>query len=294
MVRDTTWPSRLFHICNYTFLFTLVIACLYPFYYIFIYSISNPGEVAKGGMYFFPKGFTLHNYIELFKLQSMGMAALVSISRTVVGTIITIFATSMFAYALTKPNLRFRKFMYRVTLSSMYLSAGIIPWYVTMKSLGLKDSFLLYVIPSAISAFYLVLIKTYIEQLPSSLEESAMIDGAGVTTIFTRIILPLCVPVLAVIAIFSAVGQWNTWTDNFFLAPNLPTLQLVLLTYLTDQSSNMVALQSNMRTNMTVMEVTPRSIRMAITMVVTLPIIFVYPFFQRYFISGIMLGAVKG
>lgn len=294
MVRDTTWPSRLFAICNYVFLFSLVIICLYPFYYIFIYSISIPSEVARGGMYFFPRGFTLDNYGVLFKLQDMSTAAIVSVSRTVVGTAITLFASSMFAYALTKPNLRFRKMMYRVTLSTMYVNAGIIPWYITMKSIGLKDNFLLYVIPSAVSAFFLILIKTYMEQLPSSMEESAMMDGAGVFTVFTRIIFPLCVPVLAVVAIFSAVGQWNTWTDNFFLAPNLPTLQLVLLTYLTDQSASMMAMQSNMGGKITVMEVTPRSIRMTITMVVTLPIILVYPFFQRYFISGIMLGAVKG
>jgi len=294
MVRDTTWPSRLFAILNYVFLFSMVIICLYPFYYIFIYSISIPAEVAKGGMYFFPRGFTLDNYGVLFRLQDMSTAAIVSVSRTIVGTAITLFASSMFAYALTKSNLRFRKMMYRVTLSTMYVNAGIIPWYITMKSIGLKDNFLLYVIPSAVSAFFLILIKTYIEQLPSSMEESAMMDGAGVFTVFTRIIFPLCVPVLAVVAIFSAVGQWNTWTDNFFLAPNLPTLQLVLLTYLTDQSASMMAMQSNMGGNITVMEVTPRSIRMTITMVVTLPIILVYPFFQRYFISGIMLGAVKG
>jgi putative aldouronate transport system permease protein len=275
------------------FLFLLVLVCMYPFYYIFIYSISIPAEAAKSAIYFLPKGFTLQNYSEIFKLNHLAFSAFISLSRTIVGTIVTVFCSSMFAYALSKPNLQFRKFIYRITISTMYINAGIIPWYITMKSLGLKDNFLLYVLPSAIVAFYLVLIKTYIEQIPDSMEESAMIDGANVITIFFRIILPLCIPVLAVVAIFAAVGQWNAWTDNFFLGQKLPTLQLVLLTFLTDQSSNTFAMKSNM-SNVTVQQVTPTSIRMTVTMIVTLPIIFVYPFFQKYFISGIMVGAVKG
>jgi putative aldouronate transport system permease protein len=296
MAQRANWSNRLFNIFNYLFLLLLVVICIYPFYYIFIYSISIPDEASKHAIYLWPQGFTLTNYKQIFMLDELTKAAGISIARTVIGTAITVFCTSMFAYTLTKPQLKFRKTIYRITLSTMYMSAGIIPWYITMKELGLKDSFMLYVIPTAIIAFYLVLIKTYIEQIPDAMEESAMIDGANVLTIFLKIILPLSLPVLAVVAIFSAVNQWNTWTDNFFLAPNLPTMQLVLLNFLTDQTSNMMALKSNMATvsSMDVQQITPTSIRMTITMVATLPIIFVYPFFQRYFISGIMIGAVKG
>ncbi|HEY0829167.1 MAG TPA: carbohydrate ABC transporter permease [Bacilli bacterium] len=288
-------PQKLFDIGNHLFLMFLVLICIYPFYYIFIYSISIPTEAAKGGIYLVPKGFSLSNYLQLFKLNGIVHAFFISASRAVLGTAVTLFCTSMFAYALTKSTLKYRKLMYRVTLSTMYINAGLIPWYITMKTLGLKDNFLLYILPSAIIAFFLILIKTYIEQLPSSLEESAMMDGGGVFQIYIQIILPLCVPVLGVVAIFSTVNQWNTWQDNFFLAgsPNLQTLQLLLLSYLTDQTSNLMAIGTNI-SKVTVVEVTPSSIRMTITMIVTLPILFVYPLFQRFFTSGMLLGAVKG
>ncbi|MEK0314760.1 carbohydrate ABC transporter permease [Cohnella sp. 56] len=296
MARRTAWSHRIFGFFNLLFLLLLVVLCIYPFYYIFIYSVSVPDQVARHSIYLWPRGFTFVNYKQIFMLDELAKAAGVSVARTIVGTAVTVFCTAMFAYALTKPQLRFRKAIYRITLATMYVSAGIIPWYITMKSYGLKDNFLLYVLPTAIIAFYLVLIKTYIEQIPGAMEESAMIDGANVMTLFLRIILPLSMPVLAVAAIFSAVNQWNTWTDNFFLAPNLPTMQLVLLNFLTDQTSNLMALKTNMATvsSSDIQQVTPTSIRMTITMIATLPIIFVYPFFQRYFISGIMIGAVKG
>lgn len=296
MTQRTSGLGMLFNGFNYLFLLLLVIACIYPFYYIFIYSISVPEQAARHALYFWPDGFTLTNYKQIFMLDELVKAAGISVARAVVGTAITVFCTAMFAYALTKPQLRFRKAIYRVTLSTMYMSGGLIPWYITMTKLGLKDSFLLYVIPTAIIAFYLVLIKTYIEQIPDAMEESAMIDGANLLTIFLKIILPLSLPVLAVVAIFSAVNQWNTWTDNFFLAPHLPTMQLVLLNFLTDQTSNLMALKTNMSTvsSSDIQQVTPTSIRMTITMVATLPIICVYPFFQRFFVSGMLVGAVKG
>ncbi|THF75250.1 carbohydrate ABC transporter permease [Cohnella fermenti] len=296
MVSRQALSSRLFGTFNILLLLLLVVLCIYPFYYIFIYSVSVPDQVSHRQIYLWPSGFTLINYRQIFGLDELARAAFISAARTIAGTAVTVFCTSMYAYALTKPQLRFRKTMYRITLATMYVSAGIIPWYITMKAYGLKDNFLLYVLPTAIIAFYLVLIKTYFEQLPAAMEESAMIDGANVMTIFLRIVLPLSLPVLAVAAIFSAVNQWNTWTDNFFLAPNLPTMQLVLLNFLTDQTSNLMALKTNMATvsSSDIQQVTPTSIRMTITMIATLPIVFVYPFFQRYFISGIMIGAVKG
>ncbi|MBP1996040.1 carbohydrate ABC transporter permease [Paenibacillus eucommiae] len=291
-----TTGYRTFSFFNYLFLFMLMIISVYPFYYIFIYSVSIPTEAARGGVYFWPKGFTLTSYAQLLKVDGISSAFLVSGARAVIGTILTLFGTSLFAYVLKHPKLKFRKLMYRMTLATMYVSGGLIPMYITVKELGLKDNFLVYILPSMIVAFYLVLVKTYMEQLPDSLEESAMIDGAGIYMIYWKIIIPLIGPVLAVIAIFSAVNQWNSWQDNFFYVtdPKLQTLQLVLLSYLTDQTSNMMAISNNLQTNLSIKEITPVSIRMTITMMATLPVIFVYPLFQRYFISGIMVGAVKG
>jgi len=289
-LKDLTFDS-----INYVVLALLVIVTIYPFYYIFIYSISDSIEAQKG-VYLWPAGFSLEAYGTTIGLPGIGDAALVSLGRTVFGTIITVFCCSFFAYLITKDEMPFRKWIYRFVLVTMYFNAGFIPWYLTMKMYGLQNNFLLYIIPTALSAFNVILIKTFIEALPASLEESAKIDGAGYFKIFTSVIFPLSMPIIATIAVFSAVGQWNTWFDNFFLVenPKLQTLQLVLYNFL-NQSSNL----SNMTTEQLnrgdlVRTLTPQSIRMTITMLVTLPIVLVYPFLQRYFVKGIMLGAVKG
>ncbi|MFD2117979.1 carbohydrate ABC transporter permease [Paenibacillus yanchengensis] len=285
----------LFDLLNYILLNLLFIVTLYPFYYIFIYSISDP-TLAQKGIALLPAGFSLDAYKSVFMLKGMKDAALITVLRTVIGTTLTIICCSFFAYIITKPELPFRRIIYRFLLVTMYFNAGFIPWYLTMKSLHLNNSFLLYILPYAVSAFYVMLIKTFMEQLPPSLEESANIDGAGYVTVFIRIIFPLSKPIIATITVFAAVNQWNTWIDNFFLVenPKLQTLQLILYNYL--NQANNLATKSTMEltrgVNVNVM--TPASIRMTITMVVTLPIILVYPFMQRYFVKGIMLGAVKG
>ena len=284
---------------NYIFITAFSIMCVYPFYYIFIYSISLPKEAAKGNMYLWPKGFSLTGYIDLLKLSNISQAALISVSRTIIGTALTVVCCALFAYILQHPKLRFRKIIYRFSIMTMYLGAGLIPYYVLMTKLHLKDNFLLYVIPSAIGMFNVILIKTYIESMPKELEESADIDGAGPMTVFLRIIFPLSTPIIATVAIFSAVGQWNTWQDNMYLvsSPKLQTLQLVLLNYLNDSTANLMALKGNSNSanqNITISQTTPTTIRMTITMIVTMPILFVYPFFQRFFVGGIMIGAVKG
>ncbi|CAM4168435.1 carbohydrate ABC transporter permease [Saccharibacillus endophyticus] len=293
--RHTDWKDVAFSIFNYTFLSLLVIVTIYPFYYIFIYSISDSIEAQKG-VYLWPAGFSLEAYKTTVQLPGIADAAIVTLGRTILGTIITVLSCSFFAYLITKNELPFRRFIYRFVLITMYFNAGFIPWYLTMKTYGLQNNFLLYILPTAISGFNIILIKTFIEQLPPSLEESAKIDGAGYFRVFTSIIFPLSMPIVATIAIFSAVGQWNTWFDNFFLVenPKLQTLQLVLYNFL-NQSSSL----SNMSTEQLtrgdmVRTLTPQSIRMTITMLVTLPIVLVYPLLQRYFVKGIMIGAVKG
>ena len=280
---------------NVFFLFIFGFICFYPFYHIFLYTLSIPTQTYRG-VYLLPVGFTLQNYIQVFKGTNLGMAAFISLSRTVVGTAVTIFFTSMFAYLMTQPKLKFRSAIYRMVIFTMYVGAGLIPWYILMKTLGLKNSFLLYIIPSALDSYFLILIKTYIEQLPPSLQESAMIDGAGPFKVFLRIVLPLCTPILATAAIFNAVGQWNTWQDNFFLvdSKNLQTLQIMLLTFIQGQSANQTSLAAMMRADQIKVKITPMSVTMTVTMVVTLPIIIVYPLFQKYFVKGIMIGAIKG
>lgn len=279
-------------------LFLSALLCLYPFYYIFIYSISLPSEAAKAGFYILPAGFSLVNYQQMLVRKEIYNSLLISVLRTVIGTGLTVFCSSLFGYLVTKKELIFRRFFYRTIVITMYLNASLIPIYLTYKALHLKDSFLVYVIPGAVSAFFVILIKTYIESLPAALEESAMMDGAKYWRIFINIILPLCGPILATVAIFAAVGQWNSWQDNFFFVSNskLKVLQLVLWEILNSAQTLADSARNGSQVDVSNManRVSPISIRMTITMITTLPIILVYPFLQRYFIKGILIGAVKG
>jgi putative aldouronate transport system permease protein len=293
-----------FNSLNYTLFALFMLICIYPFYYIFIYSLSNPKEVSKGLMWILPKAPTLLNYEQMFKVDGMLNALLISVSRTILGTVLAILATGLFAFVITKPNLPFRKFFYRATIISMYLNAGIIPWYITMMNYGLKNNFLLYIIPGVINAFYLVLIKTYMESIPASLEESALMDGAGIFTIYFKIYFPVCMPVFAAVAVYSAAGQWNSWYDNFMLVNNasLDTLQYKLLSVLTRADVLVQQIKSGTGLGQTIdpellarsQSVTPTGLKMTMTMIVTVPILLVYPFLQRYFVKGILIGAVKG
>ncbi|SFT06786.1 carbohydrate ABC transporter permease [Paenibacillus sp. BC26] len=285
-----------FQIANYTILTLFMLLCIYPFYYIFIYSISGSQE-AMTGITWFPKGFTLVSYSKVFEFDGILNATFISVSRTVLGTLLTTFLCSLFAYLMTIEQFPMRKFFYRFLVITLYFNAGLIPWYLLMKNLHLNDNFLLYIVPGAINVFYIILIKTYIEQLPKSLEESAKIDGAGYFTIYWKIIMPISTSILATIAVFTAVDQWNNWFDNYILVSdkNLQTLQYELYKYITQASS--LSRQSGMEINRggaTAVYMTPQTVRMTITMVVTLPILCVYPFMQRYFVKGIMMGAIKG
>ncbi len=283
-----------FNVFNYLLLTVLLIACIYPFYYIFIYSISLPPEAAKG-IYLLPGGFTLTNYARVLALPGIFDATVITVGRTVIGTIVTVACCSMLAFLMSKREMYLRTFLYRVLIITMYFNAGLIPYYLTLKMYHLNQSFLLYILPGAVSAFNVILIKTFIEQLPPSLEESAKLDGAGYFKIFVKIIFPLSMPIVATIAVFSAVGQWNYWVDNylFITNPKLKTLQLILYEFLT-QTQRIAQAARQQGSGQAVFEMTPAAVRMTITMVVTLPIIFVYPFLQKYFVKGLMLGAIKG
>lgn len=281
-----------FEALNMGLLLLMGLACLYPFYYIFIYSVSDPLQAGQG-IYLLPRGFTWKNYETVFQIENLARSAAVSVARTVIGTMLTVLCCAMLAYGLTKPALPLRKLMYRAIVVSMYVGAGLVPTYLLMASLHLRNHFLVYIVPLIIVPFYLILIKTYMEELPPELEEAAMVEGAGYFTIFGRIALPLSLPILATVAIFQAVNHWNAWVDNLYYVTDsrLMTLQLQLLNLIKSQSVSANAMDSNL---INTIKVTPMSIQMTITVVVVLPMLLVYPYFQRYFIKGIMLGAVKG
>jgi ABC-type glycerol-3-phosphate transport system permease component len=284
-------------VCAVLLGFTLL--CAYPFYYLFINTISSNQLSSNGEILFFPRRIHFTNYAQIFRLPGLLQAAFISLSRTVLGTVFPVFCTAFLGFMFTQRKLWLRAFWYRFVLATMYFSAGLIPWYLTMMNLGLLNNFLAYIIPALVQPFNIILVKTYIESTPKALQESAEIDGAGVFTVFKSIVFPIITPILATIAIFCAVGQWNNFTDTLLLMTDqrLFTLQYVLYQYLNQASSLARSIQSGGSLSAALSSITAQtetSIRMTISIVVILPIIFTYPFFQRYFVQGIMVGAVKG
>ncbi|MBO7663980.1 MAG: carbohydrate ABC transporter permease [Clostridia bacterium] len=290
--------SRIFDICNYLFFALFTLLCVYPFYYIFINTISDNTLTARGLVLFYPEGIHFSNYTQVMKLQGLGEATLISIARTVLGTFLSVFASAFVGYLVTKQKLWHRKIWYRIIVATMYFNAGIIPWYILMMNLHLTNNFLAYIIPGIMSPFNIILVKTYVESIPPALEESAQIDSAGYWVRFTRIVLPLCLPILATVTVFTAVGQWNSFQDTLFLMTDrkLYTLQFLLYRYINESNALATVLKNtggNVNINLSLVQ-TPTSVRMTVTMIVVAPILLVYPFFQRYFVGGIMIGAVKG
>ncbi|MCR5502945.1 MAG: carbohydrate ABC transporter permease [Lachnospiraceae bacterium] len=274
--------------------------CAYPFYYIFINTISSNELSQRGKITFWPKELHLTNYINVSHIPSLLDAFNVSLKRTVVGTFLTVATSAFLGYMFTRETMWKRKIWYRFIVATMYFNAGIIPWFLTMKNLGLYNNFWVYVLPTAVSPFYIVLCKTFVESIPRELTDAAEIDGAGTLRCFFSIILPVIKPILATVAIFTAVAQWNSFQDTLLLVTDqkLYTLQFTLYNYI-NQASSLKSLV-NSTTNASSLAASlahaanATSIRMTVTIVVVFPILLVYPIFQRFFVKGIMIGAVKG
>ena len=287
-----------FAIVNYTVFYVFALICIFPFYYIIINTISDNTLVARGHILFLPSGFHLTNYAQVFRISGLLQATFISVARTLIGTIFSIISASFVGYAMTKKEFWHRKFWYRYFIITMYFNAGIIPWYMTMLTLGLHNNFLAYVLPALTVPFYMILVKTYIESIPSSLEESAEIDGAGYLRRYFSIVFPISKPIIATVAIFAAVGQWNSFVDTVFLITNkdLYTLQFLLYRFLNESA----LLAEQMRRNPSFADVsaakmlTPVAIRFTVTAIVVLPVLLIYPIFQKHFVKGIMIGAIKG
>lgn len=289
----------IFNILNYLVFTLFTIACIFPFYYLFINTISDNDLVIKGLINFVPKGIHLDNYKSLLNVSDLSNAFIVSIARTFLGTALMVAASGFVGYLVTKQEMWGRKFWYRFLVVTMYFNAGLIPWFLNMQMLGLTNTFWAYIIPGIVAPYNIILVKTYIESIPAELEESAEIDGATYMTVFRKIIWPLSKPILATIAIFGAVGHWNSFTDSLILmqsAPSLYTLQHRLYIYL-NQASDLSALMNSgggVSESIIKSALSGKVIKYTISMVTVIPILIVYPFMQRYFEKGIMLGAVKG
>ncbi len=285
----------------YIFFAIITFLCIYPFYYLIINTISANNLSTNGDIIFWPKQLHLENYKEVFKIPGLGNAAMVSIARTVLGTFLSVLASGFLGFMFTQEKMVGRKFLYRLVIITMYFSAGLIPWYITMNNLNLTNNFLAYIIPGMVSPFNIILVKTYVESTPRSLQEAAEIDGAGIITVFRKVIVPLCKPILATVAIFSAVGNWNSFQDTLLLVTDdkLYTLQYILYKYINQASSLANLIQSNASSMSSIIgsaatKQTAMSVRMTVSVIVVLPIMLVYPVFQKFFVKGIMIGSVKG
>ena len=274
--------------------------CVYPFYYIFINTISNNDLSARGKIRFIPQDIHFTNYVNVSHIPALKNAFFISVSRTILGTLLTVGASAFLGYMFTRETMWKRRLWYRMVVVTMYFNAGIIPFVITMRNLHLYDTFWVYILPTIVSPFYIVLCKTFVESVPKELTDAAELDGAGTMKVFTAVIIPVIKPILATVAIFSMVAQWNSFQDNVLLAPNpkLATLQFTLYQYI-NQASSLKALVNSTGNAASLAAslahaATATSIRMTVTIVVVAPILLVYPIFQRYFVKGIMIGAVKG
>ncbi|MDF2905635.1 MAG: binding-protein-dependent transport system inner rane component [Herbinix sp.] len=275
-----------------------VIVTIYPIINTIAVSFNEALDALRGGIYLWPRKWTLNNYRTVLNKESITTGLYVSVLRTVVGTVAHLATTALLAFVLSRKNYIFAKPLSFIYVLTMYVNGGLIPGFLLNRSLGFMNSFWVYIIPGMVAAFNMLVMRTYMNGLPDSLEESAKMDGAGYTTIFIRIIVPLCKPVFATVALFIAVGQWNSWFDTMLfnrLNENLTTLQYELMKLLSSVSQLSgdanVAAQTSAATGSS--QVTTTSIRSAATVLTCLPIVALYPFLQRYFVTGLTIGGVK-
>jgi putative aldouronate transport system permease protein len=291
----------IFNTFNTTFLIFLCIVMVYPMLNTLAISFNDGLDTVRGGIYLWPRIFSLQNYRVVLKMDTIYGAFFMSVAKTIVIVVTNLFFTSMLAYTLSRREYVLRKFITTVFVLTMYFNAGLIPNYMLIKNLGMINTFSVYWVPSIISAFNLIVIRTYIRSIPESFIESAKIDGAREFRIFWQIIMPLCIPTLATIALFVAVGSWNSWFDTFLYnsgKQHLSTLQYELQKLLASAMNAGNRTPGGAGSNAGAASgagsvATPQSIRAAITVVTAVPILVVYPFLQRYFVNGLAIGGVK-
>lgn len=297
MFRKFSLSDSLFNFMLYVFLSCVFLVTFYPFWNILVVSLNDATDAVRGGLYLWPREFTLESYQSIFRNDELLGSVKVTLMRTIIGTPLSVLVISMMAYALSKRELIAWKWFNLFFIFTMYFGGGLIPTYMVIKSLGLIDSFWVFIFPGLVGVFLMILVRTYMEQLPIELEESAKMDGANDLQLFAQVVMPLCVPVLATIALFIGVGHWNSWYDSYIYTykPELKTLQAVLVKILNQyQTGAMLSEAEQLANTSKRIPVSSESIRMAVTMVATIPVLLAYPFIQRYFVKGIMMGAIKG
>ncbi|UOK61261.1 carbohydrate ABC transporter permease [Paenibacillus sp. OVF10] len=288
--------DRIFKIIVYFILILVVLVTFLPFWNILVLSLNSAEDTVRGGVYLWPRDLTLDSYQQILKDSEILNGLWVTVKRTLIGAPLSVLVITMLAYPLSRRNLIGRKGWNLYFIFTMYFSGGLIPFYMVLKALNMIDTFSVFILPSLMNVFYMIIVRTFMEQLPHEIEESARVDGANDLTIFFRIVMPLTTPVLATVGLFQAIGHWNAWFDSyaFTYSSDLKTLQAVLVKILNQFQTGGMISQTQMLANSAKRNaVSSDTIRMAATMVATLPIVMVYPFLQKYFVKGMTLGAVK-
>jgi len=274
----------------------IVVITLYPFINVLAISFNEANDTIKGGIYLWPRAFTLANYKEVFKDSILARAFTNSVLRTLIGTSVSIVSTMMVAFVISRKDLIARKWITGIFAVTMYISGGMIPEFLLIRKLDLLNTFAVYIIPGLIGVYYIYIVRSFIDGIPWTIQEAAMIDGANDLHIFFRVILPLCKPVMATIGLYYAVSHWNSWFDTYLFnsgKQTLTTLQYELMKILNNSNTQASGNLLKSKGLTAAKAVSPQSIRMAITIVATVPILVVYPFLQKYFVKGMTMGAVK-
>ncbi len=294
--KKSSLADKIFVFCNTLFMIFFVVITLYPVLNTVAISFNDGVDAVRGGIYLWPRMFTLRNYEAVLGKQNILTGAWITVARTVLGTLIALVANALLAFVISRKKFLFKSQLSLFWVITMYVNGGLIPVLLLYKNLGLTSSFWVYVIPGAISAFNMLVLRTYMQGLPDSLEESAQLDGAGYMTVFAKIISPLCKPVYATVALFVAVWQWNSWFDAMIynrMNEEYTTLQYELMKLLSSVMQQSGSAANAAASGGASSAVTPVSVRAAATVATMLPIICLYPFLQRYFVTGLTIGGVK-
>jgi len=288
--RRVSAGQALFVTLNVLFLSFVVVTCFYPFFYIIVSSLNDPVDLLRGPVYFWPRVFSVINFRYVLKDPEIVRAIWVTVARTVAGTVVGVLFTAAFAYGISKKRLWGRKVIVGMTLVTIYFSGGLIPTYLLIaQGLRLYGNFLVFIIPNMFNAFFAFIMMSFFREISPEIEESALLDGANEIRVFVQLILPLSTAVLATIALFYGVWHWNSWFDAMLYGGRkLVTLQQYLVKAI--QSMNVSVASANYRSE----SVSAQSLRLATMVLTTFPIVVIYPFLQRYFVKGAMIGALKG
>ncbi|MGO4697154.1 carbohydrate ABC transporter permease [Paenibacillus sp. 2TAB26] len=290
--------DKVFQSLIYASLVILGIVMFYPFWNSLVISFNEGRDTALGGVTIWPRAFTLENYNVVFKDTRLLNSFWISVMRTVIGTILSVFVTSLLAYGMSKRDLQLRNYYMIFFIVTMFFSGGLIPTFLLVRNLGLMNTFWVMIIPGLISVYHMIIFRTFFSALPDGLEESAKIDGCSNYGIFFRIVVPISGPIIATIGLFTAVGHWNDWfTGAIYISKDellpIQTLlrQIMNSNIMTEMSSgNAIAMEHINRNR----SITTKSLLMATMMVATIPIILTYPFLQKYFVKGVLIGSIKG